>query len=363
MGEELPKIPNGRRPSRAAVNTLRALLERHDHIVQEIDGQNDFGEDLHVTFGEDGRVTGDTIKIQVKGGRSWQRKGGYGVPIGHHADTWADGNVPVFCVVHDPETDGLYWANATQQLLSARREQTVLTKVEVSAADLLDDASLGHFAFEARRYAHRHKSNQALRTELGEMAGVEFGVSDIVMHFVNHWGEDLIFWQRRGEGCATLLHSDLGWEPECIWPEALRFYAAKRFPGVAPRVGDVILNTAEAFWLAACFEATVWARAPLHGREPAAPDIGDRGEYGFAARVGRPSSRLTPRRQLVTAKELAAGNRIYWLSRHGNERGRLVSEIWESVETPGAICVRFDQLLLGDTFWPDERFARLKQKQ
>ncbi|MFC9278099.1 hypothetical protein [Streptomyces collinus] len=46
----MPKIPKGRRVGQAAVNALRALLEEHDHIVQEISGQNDFGEDLYVTF-------------------------------------------------------------------------------------------------------------------------------------------------------------------------------------------------------------------------------------------------------------------------------------------------------------------------
>ncbi|MEU3019512.1 hypothetical protein ABZ635_19210 [Nocardiopsis sp. NPDC007018] len=56
-------IPEGRRVGRAAVNALRGLLEEHDHVVQEIDGQNDFGEDLYVTFGEDGRTTGDVVKV------------------------------------------------------------------------------------------------------------------------------------------------------------------------------------------------------------------------------------------------------------------------------------------------------------
>jgi len=355
-GEELPSVPKSRRAGRAAVNALRTLLEKHDHIVQEIDGQNDFGEDLHVTFTEDGRVTGDMIKVQVKGGGSWRRGGGYGVPVGHHADTWADGNVPVFCVVHDAETGVLHWANATEQLLLARRERVMLTTIEVNSTDRLDDASLAAFVLQARQYANRYQGNQALRIWLGEMAGVEFGTSDVVMHFVNALGEDLIFWQRRGEGYATLLHSDLDWEPRCIWPEVLRFTSA------APVVANTILNKAEAFWLAACFEATDWARKPLHGRKPPEAWTRGRGEYGFSARIGWPSDRLTSRRELVTAKELVAGDRIYWLSHRCKERGRLVSEVWESAEVPGAVCVRFDQLMLGDTFWPDERFARLKQE-
>ncbi|WP_346047930.1 hypothetical protein [Actinomadura chokoriensis] len=85
------------------------------------------------------------------------------------------------------------------------------------------------------------------------------------------------------------------------------------------------------------------------------------GEYGFSARVGRPSARLTPRREIVPARKLAPGDTVYWLSRHGNERGRRVSEVWWSEETVGAVCVLFDGLSLGDTFWPGEKFARKKQ--
>jgi hypothetical protein len=98
------------------VNALRALLEEHDHIVQEISGQNDFGEDLYVTFTDNGDITSDTIKVQVKGGESWRRGNGYAVPVDQHSDTWADGNIPVYCVVYDPDTKRLHWANATQQL-------------------------------------------------------------------------------------------------------------------------------------------------------------------------------------------------------------------------------------------------------
>ncbi|GAA1020218.1 hypothetical protein GCM10009565_08010 [Amycolatopsis albidoflavus] len=34
-------------------------------IVQEVDGQNDFGEDQLVTFTENGEVTGGLVEIQV----------------------------------------------------------------------------------------------------------------------------------------------------------------------------------------------------------------------------------------------------------------------------------------------------------
>ena len=66
----MPKVPETRRVGRMAVNEVRALLERNGHIVQEIDGGNDYGEDLHVTFVQDGQRTPDSVAVQVKGGVS-----------------------------------------------------------------------------------------------------------------------------------------------------------------------------------------------------------------------------------------------------------------------------------------------------
>ncbi|CAM5456172.1 hypothetical protein SPURM210S_01721 [Streptomyces purpurascens] len=167
----MPKIPKGRRVGQAAVNALRALLEEHDHIVQEISGQNDFGEDLYVTFADDGEITSDTIKVQVKGGDSWRRGNGYAVPVDHHSGTWADGNIPVYCVVYDPGTTKLHWANATQQL---RRSGPFNPPrfIGVSPNAVLNDITMASFVAQARRYVGRYRGRQAVLTHLGEMSGV-----------------------------------------------------------------------------------------------------------------------------------------------------------------------------------------------
>jgi hypothetical protein len=279
-----------------------------------------------------------------------------------------------------------------------------------------------------------------------------------VQHYVNVFGEDLIFWQRRGEGFVTLLHSDLDWYPEHFGLE--HFHPNGRrglLPGI-PVVADKILDTAEAAWLAACFDAAQWAREPAADDAPLRTNVDARDnyvagrvehhlriepdaltrsikqlrseaatdhdlataaaelesdaeaytealskpwcemsirarqlvtfylvkevrvgspalpidkqfriiwrclppapEYGFGARVGQPSARRAAHRELVSAFELTPGDRIYWLSRYGNERGRQVSAVWDSRDTAGAVCVLFDQLMLGDTFWPEEWFVR-----
>ncbi|MEU3019513.1 DUF4365 domain-containing protein [Nocardiopsis sp. NPDC007018] len=186
----------------------------------------------------------------MKGGVSWKRANGYAVPVRQHAATWSEGNVPVLCVVYDPDTGGLYWANATDQLRLARRQGEELPAIKVDPDDRLDEDSIDRFVARVRAYVGRFRGMRAVHTQLGEMAGVEFGDTDQVLHFVNVYEEVLIFWKRFGEPGATLLHSDLGWAPQHI--------TAGDFGTVmsVPTIGDVVLNMSEALWLMACFQAT-----------------------------------------------------------------------------------------------------------
>ncbi|MFE1346658.1 DUF4365 domain-containing protein, partial [Streptomyces sp. NPDC058757] len=112
-----------------AVNEVRSLLERQGHIVQEIDGVNDHGEDLHVTFVQDGRRTADSLAVQVKGGVSTRTRRGHRVQVGDHGDNWRDGSLPVICVVHDPGRGGLFWAHATRQLRRAQALRKTLKSI------------------------------------------------------------------------------------------------------------------------------------------------------------------------------------------------------------------------------------------
>ncbi|WP_182881679.1 DUF4365 domain-containing protein [Microbispora sp. H10949] len=260
----MPKISKGRRVGQAAVNALRTLLEDHDHIVQEISGQNDFGEDFYVTFTDNGDVTSDTIKVQVKGGDKWRRGNGYAVPIGQHVDTWANGNIPVYCVVYDPDTKRLHWANGTQQLrrfgpLSPPRF------IGVSPNAVLDDTTIDSFVAQARRYVGRYRGRQAVLTHLGEMSGVEFDPTDHVLHFVNGDDEDLIFWKRPGDAVATLLLSTQDWEPVLVSLESLMRSELPIPEGESGRgpidpdlwdAEDLGLSRSEIMWVISCFIST-----------------------------------------------------------------------------------------------------------
>ncbi|KUL36364.1 hypothetical protein ADL22_24800 [Streptomyces sp. NRRL F-4489] len=241
-----------------AVNAVRGLLERHGHIVQEIDGGNDHGEDLHVTFVRDGLRTEDSVAVQVKGGVSTRTRRGHRVPVGDHGGNWRDGSIPVLCVVHDPERGGLFWANATRQLRRARALRKAVKSIVVSRESRLDDAGIDAFVQDMRRYLAWEREGVG---RWADMAGVEFAPDDIVKPFENEVGEPMVFWQRRGEQHATLLHHDMDWEPLAIREGMLRFKPI-------PLIGDAILDEAEAHWLMGCFKSTEWWRRPIGQGEP-----------------------------------------------------------------------------------------------
>ncbi|MFI6584743.1 DUF4365 domain-containing protein [Embleya sp. NPDC050493] len=255
----MPKVPESRRVARMAVNEVRALLERHGHIVQEIDGGNDHGEDLHVTFVRNEQRTEDSLAIQVKGGVSTRTRKGHRIPVGDHGSNWRDGSLPVLCVVHDPERGGLFWANATRQLRRARALRKTPKSIVVSRHFVLNDAHIDAFVEGMRHYLIREREGVG---RWADMADVEFAPEDIVKPFQNEYGEPMVFWQRRGEPFAVLLHHDLDWDPVPVQERMLRFEPI-------PSIGNVILNTAEAHWLMGCFKSTEWWRRPIGQSDPA----------------------------------------------------------------------------------------------
>ncbi|GAA1387501.1 hypothetical protein GCM10009639_12560 [Kitasatospora putterlickiae] len=276
----MTKVPESRRTERAAVNAVRSLLERAGHIVNEIDGSNDFGEDLYVTFAHHDRRMPYSIAIQVKGGRSFRRRRGFSVPVGSHTDEWRDSNIPVICVVHDPDDDALYWANATQQLRSARTGGRELRTIRIPADAALTDDTVES---AVRQWQHYVRNSRGLHAFLSDLTGQSFDLGDYLSYFVNEHGEEAVFQQRAGEVYAMLWHRDLDWEPHrvhpndlgslrsLITPEILARIAPTASPDLLaqalahpmmemPLMGTIIIDEAERSWLTACFRASDWVR-------------------------------------------------------------------------------------------------------
>lgn len=91
-------------------------LSRH-WVFVEVPGQNDFGKDGYVDIVEDGTVSGSCFAVQIKGGRSHARAGGYvisGSPANRRQ--WAASTMPVIGIAHDRDTGNLHWVDLTELL-------------------------------------------------------------------------------------------------------------------------------------------------------------------------------------------------------------------------------------------------------
>ncbi|MCL6298708.1 DUF4365 domain-containing protein [Streptomyces kronopolitis] len=138
-----------RRIERAGVNALRALLEDHEHIVQEIDGGNDHGEDFHVMLTRSGRRTGHVFAIQVKSGKKYKRAHGYAIPVEDHHNDWTESRIPALGVVYDPETSELYWVNLSKEL---KGTQSRSTWVQIPRSSILSAETIRGFAADIETY-------------------------------------------------------------------------------------------------------------------------------------------------------------------------------------------------------------------
>jgi tetratricopeptide (TPR) repeat protein len=157
------RVASSRRTERVGVNALRSLLEEHDQIVQEINGGNDYGEDLLVMLTRDGERTGVTIAVQVKSGSSYRRGSAYAIPVGAHAGDWRDALVPVFGVVFDVELRQLFWVNLTQALESAEQAPS---RILVSRLQELDESSIASFLDQAHAFVEARSKGHSGETTL-----------------------------------------------------------------------------------------------------------------------------------------------------------------------------------------------------
>ncbi|MEU3988048.1 DUF4365 domain-containing protein [Streptomyces platensis] len=145
----MARVRANRRIERAGVNAVRTLLEEHDHIVQEIDGGNDHGEDLHVLLTRDGRRTGHVLAIQVKSGGKYKRAKGYSIPVEDHYDDWRNSRIPVVGIVFDVETKKLYWVNLTAKLRSSKG---AVKRVYIPRTSLLASKTIPDFISAIEAY-------------------------------------------------------------------------------------------------------------------------------------------------------------------------------------------------------------------
>lgn len=89
---------------------------------------------------------------------------------------------------------------------------------------------------------------------LARLCGSEITDKDYVGYFMNEYGEEIVFAQRRSEKTARLWHSDTDWEMYRIGDHSIRL--DHPMDGMITVADDLIINREEATWLSVCLAAS-----------------------------------------------------------------------------------------------------------
>jgi hypothetical protein len=100
-----PVVPGTWVTSQKAVNAFEAFCLGQGWVFTETPEQTDFGKDGYLDFSKEGRLTGQCIALQIKGGVSFRRGGSYVIPADRRRRTfWSQSSVPVFGIVWGPRS-------------------------------------------------------------------------------------------------------------------------------------------------------------------------------------------------------------------------------------------------------------------
>jgi Domain of unknown function (DUF4365) len=128
--------------SQKAVNAFRDFSLDQGWVFTETPEQTDFGKDGYLDFSKGGELTGQCIALQIKGGVSFRIGGKYIIRAdGRRRTLWMDSTVPVFGIVWDPDTGGLYWIDLTSTL----RNGGLNARLEISSERRIDAGGLDDF--------------------------------------------------------------------------------------------------------------------------------------------------------------------------------------------------------------------------
>jgi len=135
MNNEMPKLSDNYFTERSGVlavarmvNAMRCIWRETLHPDIGIDGQIE-------NVGEGGLATGHVVAVQVKSGKSYIRPAEESLvyrPSKKHLTYWENFPLPVILVIHDPELNTAYWADARQQLRSRLSSEIDFIRVPMS---------------------------------------------------------------------------------------------------------------------------------------------------------------------------------------------------------------------------------------
>lgn len=155
------ELRGNRQTERAAVNATRTFFEANNFVVQEVDTGNDYGKDAYVDLTEGTTVTGFMVALQIKGGASYRRPGGYGIPLdSKHETVWRGSTVPVGGIVQDPDDGLLRWCNISEYLEQHLKDAA--SYIPVPADQILTPETLPAFKENFKHFWDRQSGGKTV---------------------------------------------------------------------------------------------------------------------------------------------------------------------------------------------------------
>lgn len=133
--------------NRLGIQAVGLMFERLGWIFRE-QATSDYGIDAQAEErGSDGGGTGKLIALQIKSGTSWFVKRGndyvyYGVD--RHKDYWLNHSLPVFIIIHDPNTSLTLWQKVERHLIEEQSEGR--WSITIPAENVLEKDAMRYIA-------------------------------------------------------------------------------------------------------------------------------------------------------------------------------------------------------------------------
>lgn len=159
-------MPIGPLKERVGVNAVEAIFLNDFKWIFREQQVSDFGIDAQVEVVESDQPTGRLIGLQIKAGSSYfVKRGGDFVFYGEHRhlEYWTRHSLPVFLILHNPETGLTLWQKIERHLVT---ETSKGWSIIVPAANILSAAQKSFFLLGPKDPSSIRRSNLALDYEV-----------------------------------------------------------------------------------------------------------------------------------------------------------------------------------------------------
>ena len=112
------KYPKTNSTAKVGVGYIRAIVDHHNCIFQEIDTKNDLGIDAIIEIVKDEKPVSMFVATQIKSGKTYFNKKSNmcRIPVKNHFNYWINHPLPVYGIVYVPELGDAYWVDIKSYL-------------------------------------------------------------------------------------------------------------------------------------------------------------------------------------------------------------------------------------------------------